>query len=390
MKENLVQELEKLVKDFPLDNRDRFGRAIEGPLWSGSDIAHKIIELIKSDKRLEIFDNHHQRFGDSSYMISYNDLLLWLEESTRRIGADKSVDNLFKYTAAKSVSVQYVELIIGTLADSEYTFCNGIKLTSPHNLANLELAATLVNESYYAQTPYPKVTMVLIGYVNHPIIHKRADIDYGMWEKIETPHEQLEDVRLCISLSRHPRHGIHSLARTYSVSADLPFLKKGTSWSLLPFKYPSMQNSILEMELRNADELLNKYQNLEPDFKQHLKIPLHKLNDYGSGEDSVDKAIDLRTCLESIFLGEDDKEQIGFRLALRASLLLGTDFGNRKEIFSLMKKTYSITSRAVHNGKFDKKDKIKDLDKAAQLARKALIHLINNGPVDWEELELRK
>ena len=113
-----------------------------------------------------------------------------------------------------------------------------------------------------------------------------------------------------------------------------------------------------------------------------------KLNSYGSGESLLNRAIDLRTCLESIFLSDDINEQITFRLALRAALYLGSSLDEKKEIQDIMKRAYRVSSSAVHNGKFKKKDKPEVLKKAALYAQKALIKLIEEGEINWEELEL--
>jgi len=44
----------------------------------------------------------------------------------------------------------------------------------------------------------------------------------------------------------------------------------------------------------------------------------------------------------------------------------------------------------VHNGKFSKNDKTELLKVAANFAQKTLIKLIEEGEVNWEDLELKK
>lgn len=59
---------------------------------------------------------------------------------------------------------------------------------------------------------------------------------------------------------------------------------------------------------------------------------------------------------------------------------------------NIMKKTYDITSTAVHEGRLKEKQlkEIKLLDETAILVRKAIIKILDEGKkIDWELLELR-
>ncbi len=193
-----------------------------------------------------------------------------------------------------------------------------------------------------------------------------------------------------MSLSIKPENGIFSGGTTIVAPDSIPIINSGKSWSLSTPKQSNFGCEISLDEFKMADDLLMKLQAMTPKFKNKLMIPLDRLNNVGSRESLVDRAIELRICLESIFLNDGNKEQLRFRLSLRAALFLGDSLEERKRIFRIIKKAYDITSTAVHSGKVSNKAKEeKDLLMAIDLAKSALIKLIKIGEVNWENLELK-
>ncbi len=390
LKNKLLNNIDTLVKSTPIDNRFSLERAISGYLWKATAEAINSLELLSKITEYQIFNNHLQYLGNSGSNITLEQLLNWLIERARIVGAKQAIQELDNYVSASEIEVDLIQLVVGVLAECEWTFTNGVKFTSPHNLCDTNLARDLVSEHYEYTTPYPKVTSVFIENYRHPKIHrKNTDVSNDEFKSINIPFDEINITTLCLSLARHPNYGIHSVATTTIAHDSMPIVKGGRSWGVTPFKHPPLGPAILEIEFRNADEILKKYNALDSVFKTKLLIPLKKLNDYGSGENLVERAIDLRTCLESMFLDDNIKEQISFRLALRASIFLGSSLEERKEIFSIMKKAYSACSSAVHNGDFKKKDKPDNLKTVAIYAKQALTKLITGGPVNWADLEIK-
>jgi hypothetical protein len=63
-----------------------------------------------------------------------------------------------------------------------------------------------------------------------------------------------------------------------------------------------------------------------------------------------DRLIDYAIGLESLLLRAEEQQELGFRLALRGSRLLGNDPKARSEIFSRLRSAYSVRSEIVHDG----------------------------------------
>lgn len=361
---------------------------MDGPLWKNDPNGITLLELLGNIKDYSIFNNHLQYLGNSGSNTTIENLADWLINRSRFVGATKAISELDFYMTSKEVEVDYIEPILETISERDFEFVNGVKFLSASNLRNKLFANYIVAGWESSLIPMPRVIRCLSCSYMQTVQHT-SNLEYVAFPIQELPFEKTEDVRLCLSLARSVEYGIFHIGSTSVAPDEFPFIHYISGWNVVPFKRQNIQPHILEIEFKIANDILNKFSKINPDFKEKLKIPLRKLNNYGSSESLVDKAIDLRICLESIFLTDGNTEQLRYRLSLRAALYLGSSLEERKELFKLAKDVYDITSSAVHNGKFSKKDKTELLDNGAMLAKKALIKLIENGEINWEDLELK-
>lgn len=112
-----------------------------------------------------------------------------------------------------------------------------------------------------------------------------------------------------------------------------------------------------------------------------------------------DKLIDLMICAEALFLNAV-KNELTFRLALNAALLLGDSSKQKREVFSFFKAAYDKRSSLVH-GKKSYLDNQKDfetlnltVDQLTEHLQTAILKMLEmaldpNGPaeiIDWDSL----
>jgi hypothetical protein len=98
------------------------------------------------------------------------------------------------------------------------------------------------------------------------------------------------------------------------------------------------------------------------------------LNEFFAEWDLVQAAIDLRTCLEALFLDGNKEGEFRYRLGLRAALFVGKNLEQRKAVGKAIRKAYDAGSEAVHTGKIKKMDQARNyINEAAAAARTALI-----------------
>ncbi len=393
MQTDLKHLLKKLVlsipEDIPEDKRGSLQKAIEGSLWKDNATGKKYFELISSTKKYAIFNGHSQLLGNGALSISFVNLVDWTIDRARIVGANQTIDDLNKYVSASEADISYVTLLAGVITDSEYRFCNGVTLTNANNSV---VGSMLTRFSRYSDSQelvtFPNIDTVLTQSFKQKIEHiDCASNERPIWpDDIEKVYEKEDDTVLCLSLARPISYGIHPVSSVFIAPENLPFIRPVSSSSIKPFKQPGIEPSIIEIELNNANEILGSFSSLDIELKTKLKIPLSRLNSFNSGDDYIDRAINLRVCLESIFLYRRDnyKKQ---KVASRAAGFLGKDDDEKNEILDLMKEAYSVTSNAVHNGKFSINDDTRVLRKAAMYARTALIKLIKEGAVDWQQYE---
>ena len=145
--------------------------------------------------------------------------------------------------------------------------------------------------------------------------------------------------------------------------------------------------------------LYQKFMTLSQQDRDHLKIPIQRLNQARRRLSYEDKAIDQGIAMEALFLNDQSgNEQISLMLRLRASLWLGTNIEEKEKLLHLFSAVYSCRSKAVHMGKVANEIKISYrgkvqtgelLKESDQLSVDAIKKIINYGGFpDWNKLML--
>ena len=103
-----------------------------------------------------------------------------------------------------------------------------------------------------------------------------------------------------------------------------------------------------------------------------------------------DNFIELRIVLESLFLDDNARDELAYRLALRGARLIGKDLQERKRIFRTLREAYAIGSEAVHKGEVkSKKKNRKILDDTLEIVRAEILDRLEAGRKrDWDDIAL--
>lgn len=109
----------------------------------------------------------------------------------------------------------------------------------------------------------------------------------------------------------------------------------------------------------DAIEWVTRYLRLAPDVRQHCDIAIERLNLARRRFSVGDKAIDGGICLEAL-LGDENSQEITYRLRLRSALLISNDPTERRIISNDVKKFYDLRSKAVHGFRIRQADLQKD------------------------------
>jgi hypothetical protein len=125
------------------------------------------------------------------------------------------------------------------------------------------------------------------------------------------------------------------------VSAEVGQITQGAN-------FEGALNRISAVEINDAGwQWVDHYLELKSDVRAVCDIAIDRLNLARRRISPGDKAIDGAICLESL-LGDDDSNELTYKLKLRAALLLGSTLEERREIRDAVGKFYKLRSSTVH------------------------------------------
>ena len=140
-------------------------------------------------------------------------------------------------------------------------------------------------------------------------------------------------------------------------------------------------------QINSAKDIYEKLAQLDDDVIDYLKTPVKRWIASRAGFNPVDRFIDFGIALESFYLHEvEQRNELLFKLSLRAAQHLGKSLDNKKELIKKFKKAYSLRCDAVHKGKLDSDPKksgaaAKALKEAQNLFGNSLIMVIDSNKI---------
>ncbi len=134
--------------------------------------------------------------------------------------------------------------------------------------------------------------------------------------------------------------------------------------------------SIKEDEVAPLIAFTNEMENAPREF---VEVALRRFHQSFDRDLPEDQAIDLCVALECLF--SEDREAIGYKIALRAAYLLETDPEKRKALFTFLRQAYRERSNVVHGtgSRPSWRTKENNADKLADIVRSALRQLLQHA-----------
>jgi len=336
---------------------------------------------VEGEPRFSVFDGKMHHLAQAGTIISRKNIGVWLIWRALNTNAETAVDDLWRYLSRRSVSAFQIMEIDGLYVESSdeiYELQGGIKIVSAYNAP----------VRHIREEGLKPASNSMSGLLVRPVTLTRTIGDTESHFKAEfTDFSDLEDIRLLLSLVT--RKGYQAIS-TFVVAADsVPWLG-GASRNLHSRRSPvSMGPPIIGIFVQQADGLMDKFRRLTRSQRERLRVPLEKLNEYWAEGDYVQSAIDLRTCIEALYLDGNTSGELTFRLSLRAANFEGGDLQTRQQSMHAIKKAYKQGSTAVHTGKVNRpKENMDVMNKTAELARNAIIRRLDDPDTDWPSFEL--
>ena len=309
MAKELSHYLEDVLSTGDLQSITPIEKAIHGPSWSKSEQGKALIQHLSSTDAYSEFNGHLQMLGVGSIIVSLENLGDWLVERASSDGVAQAEKDLSEYNNSDAFKAYAIMLLANTHIDNEYEFESGVKLIHASSLQNDLLNKSIQINSHEHSLPLLRTECILAIPFEHKRFHWSSTGQDTEKPDIEIPYSLLEETKLCLVMARPIRRGIQSIATSVVVEDNIPIIHSISVWSLHSFKIPPLGPSILNIEMNNANELIKKLKKLEPDLKQKILSIIERLNGYSSGASMVEKSVDLRICLESIFLDDGNKQE---------------------------------------------------------------------------------
>ncbi|MGO9172974.1 MAG: hypothetical protein ACLP7P_13565 [Rhodomicrobium sp.] len=351
-----------------------------------------LLEALRQEPELKIFDgNLLHVLSNDAQCLEYWHLAAWLITRARSTGSHQALSDLARYMEVSDIPCEAAVVVSGLEPEFSHEMGSGISFI-PWTELRLSSQKQSVHERFVFGGRFNMPTGVLVReiifkkrYVSQAdymeaLSHKKVDsIDY--WT-------ELHDCLMCLAL--------------IGPSAPQVIASWVTAAEWAPIFFGSMQLPHLEgiatsqklsaEGFRVGRELFKNFGSADAKFQKHLRLVMQRLIRASRRVTPVDAAIDLGISLESLYVG-NKKDELSYRLRLRAARLLGNDKAHRKESFNLLKDVYDLRSKAVHTGDIDAKPKggrsVQEtlqagLSLAAETARR---FIVDRKIPDWDDFD---
>lgn len=338
-----------------------------------------LTDIISASGEFSQFEDHVHTVGDSGITFTYEILSQKLARRTLQVGGEQAFAELQSYNASDVVGLFRALLLHHIHIDADYAFANGVQILSVENLPPSSLRDELLRRQFDYFVGGHVDTVMLVDYVPQKLIRSTADekTDWSAMEVMKGQNTLLNDTRLMVSLARPPDFGIPVIAATTIFPECLNILSDGFGYNPYPEPRTAFGPPILEIEMQLADKLLQSFDELSDDTKDRIRVALKRLNDAKIDPDWANKAINLRICLENLFLKDGETTELTKRLSERAPG--HTSFSNTRT-----KRVYGFLSGAVHTGKTQHHDTITEKEVATEVQKVIRSFILEGGYPMWK------
>lgn len=345
-----------------------------------------LLHTIANEPNLSIFNGMMQVQPGAATRLEYTFAAAWLIRRAQTVGIEETLKNLLTYIETPTLPCHLIWIISGLKPQSTYDLGRGISLIPWEALENSQ-QKQMVWEQYMMGFNWPTAALVRKFVANK--MHVRPVESDKLGDLIKSPDDtELHDAFHCLCLVGP--YASQILASWVGFPAWAPTLVSGLS--LPQPEGHSHEQSLPPDACRQGIELFIAFCALSPQFRARLRLAMQRLNRAMRRSSPVDSIIDLGIALEALYLNDmsEERNELTFRLKVRAARFLGKTEDERRQIFSLVGVLYAMRSRAVHTGVLSAtvKDKpVRDiLSDGYSLTAKTVRQFISQGQPYWDSV----
>lgn len=332
-----------------------------------------VIALLSADPKYADFEDHTHMVGNEGAIFTHEKLARRLAMRARIVGGGQALEELHKYIDASEFQLQCALLLHNIDIDASYNFTNGVRLIAIDEMEDSIVRDELLRHRFDPFLGGCGECALVAGFCHKKQVH-RTDCKPTDWSQLKALSQKLvllDDTRLILSLCRPADYGIPVAYSATAVPKSLSFLTSGLTLSPRPEPRTAFGPSILKIEMQHADQMFPAFARLSDETRDRFRVALKRLNDYKIDREWANKSINLRICMENLFLNPDESEQITRRVSARAPEHTNLTRNRARAV-------YGFLSHAVHTGKALQHPTISESEIAREL-QAALRQFISDG-----------
>lgn len=348
-----------------------------------------LVEQLRKETNLEIFDHKIQHIGYSQKLVDLEMLASWMIKTAQKRDI-QSIEEVVNLYSEQPHFEAYVIILLSNLSlQDSFKIDSSTKLINSFMIPDHELSLAAHDENL-SDLPFPSYSAALLKKFKHPRHHSLDPTALPYTAHLDQIFAELDDIKLCLGISTPSGLPIQSIGATVITPPDVPNLTDRT-WKTETIRPPKQPVFFSEESFTDANEVIQFFLALDLETKERLRVPLRKINESICSENLIEKAINLRTAMESLFLDPEANQELSHRVSIRAALLLSDSIQERQEIYKKIKSAYNIGSKAVHTGQIKPKNlgsAEKDLSIGIILVIESVKVIIKKPSINWAKIEL--
>jgi len=176
------------------------------------------------------------------------------------------------------------------------------------------------------------------------------EVPYGIQKGEPISHQEPgEKFDKLVSALRLFKSGIFGFNILQSKSPSWqPMMGTTTSGRTFYKTFSGNKYKLTKSESKDFIKFWDEYKTCDFTNNKFLEVAIKRFNYSHEREKPEDKLIDYTVSLEALFLKEEEKAELSYRLSIRMAILLGKNKKDRKEIFSNVRKAYDLRSKIIH------------------------------------------
>ena len=311
------------------------------------------------------------------------------------LGAEAASSSFMRSLQADSCPYSKLALIGGVTLEEEIDLYDGIKLL-PLPETDESLSSTYPSLLPDSELRHRFSEAVLIKEERTVSPHfMRPDANSKfVTEAISQQAPDFDPRTFCLIVSLvTTRHAYVSMEWASMSEDEFINLLIGSAFQYVVIQTPELSLPVVASEIAEAKTVYEQFRNSTPGAQKRLKIPLTRLAvSTDNNRSPLDRIIDLAIALESLYL-PGIKDELSFRLKLRAAKHQEDTVEKRRAIAKTLDKFYDVRSRIAHTGSPPSEyaalaDLIGILAATQAVCRRSIRKILEQGnEPDWSDID---